>query len=74
MWAPLTSTGLELALAMTADCIGDRLTVWDASAISWSGFGVRVSVRVRVGVWVRVPVAHKYRFGLELALAVADGL
>ena len=50
MWAPLTSTGLELALAMTADCIGDRLTVWDASARSWSGFGVRVNVRVRIGV------------------------
>ena len=74
MWAPLTSTGLELALAMAVDGISDMLTVWDASARSWSGFGVRVSVRVRVGVWVRVPVAHKYGFGLALALAVADGL
>ena len=41
MWAPLTCTGLELALAMAVDGISDMLTVWDASARSWLGFRVR---------------------------------
>ena len=51
VWAPLTSTGLELALARSVDCISDRLIgnghgLWDASARSWSGFEARASVRV----------------------------